>query len=145
MRLNVAKKKKKLGQKQSQTIMFFQPHYLLSLVQKIFFARYCYHVVISQSVCHLHSLLPLYSDICEKVWSLPEWSLLRDSTLIVGSQPCPQILVQGGSDRKWQTLQLISIGQQLRPKKLDSNPQSHDQQSSALPLCLSQPSKLKRF
>ncbi len=25
-------------------------------------------------------------------WSLPEWGYLRDSTLMVGSSPCPQIL-----------------------------------------------------
>ncbi len=35
--------------------------------------------------------LPHYSSICRQGWSLPVWSPLWDSTLMVGSQPCLQI------------------------------------------------------
>ncbi len=58
--------------------------------------RSCCRIVISQSVCHCH-LLPPQSSICRQGWSLPEWSHLWDSTLMVGSQLCQQILDQGGS------------------------------------------------
>ncbi len=38
----------------------------------------------------------------------PEWSPGRGSTLMVGSEPCPQILDSVGSNWRWQTLLLIT-------------------------------------
>ncbi len=42
-----------------------------------------------------------------------------NSTLKVGYLPSPQILDKGRSERQWQTLQLITIWQQLWPQKKD--------------------------
>ncbi len=54
---------------------------------------------ISQSISHWQSLSP-QSNICRQRWSLPQWSNIWCSTLMVGFQRCPQILDKGG--REWQ-------------------------------------------
>ncbi len=61
-----------------------------------FYGSICCCKLISQSVCHSHSLPP-QSNICGQGWSIPEWNPLLDSTPMIGSQHCPQILDQGGS------------------------------------------------
>ena len=66
------------------------------LYHKTFYGRNCCHIKISQSVCKSHSLPP-QSNIWRQGWSLPEWNYLHDSTLMVGSKPCPQVLDQGVS------------------------------------------------
>ncbi len=70
---------------------------------KLFYSSNCCCIVTSQSVCLCLSVPPQY-NICRQGWSLPQWSPLLDSTLMEGSQDCPQILDQGGSEWQWQTL-----------------------------------------
>ncbi len=84
------------------------------LYYKTFYGSNCCCIIISQSVCHFLSL-PLQSNISRQGSIMPEQSPILESALIVGSWSCPQIIGQGGSDRKSQTLQLITIRQQLLP------------------------------
>ncbi len=49
----------------------------LIMTVKSFMVQAIKHVI---EVCHFNSFPP-YSNICEQGWSLPEWSLLKDSTL----------------------------------------------------------------
>ncbi len=66
--------------------------------------------VVSYSVFHCLSLPP-QSNIYRQDWSLLKWS----PSLMVGYQPCPQIIDLGGSEWQWPTLKLICIWQQLQP------------------------------
>ncbi len=85
------------------------------LYYKSFYGSNCCHIVISQSVFHFLSLPP-QPNICgpdQEPTISAESSMGLYSGMI---EPFPQILDYGGSDRKWQTLQLILIRQQLLPQ-----------------------------
>ncbi len=87
-------------------------YFTRGLYYKTFYGSDCCRIVISQSVCHILSL-PSWPIICgqdQKRTISAESSMGLYSGMI---EPYPQILDQGGSDRKWQTLQLITIQQQL--------------------------------
>ncbi len=90
--------------------------YPWGLYYKTFYGSNCCHIVMSQSVCHFLSLSP-QSNIWGQGSIIPKQSHILDSALKVGSQSCPQILGQSGSDRKWHTLQLVMIWQQFLLKK----------------------------
>ncbi len=90
------------------------PPFTRGIYNKNFYCSNCCRIVISYTVCHFLSL-PLQSNIWGQGLIIPEQSPKLDSALKVGSQSCPQILSQGGSDRKWQTFWLIRIRQQLLP------------------------------
>jgi hypothetical protein len=66
---------------------------------RTFYTRNFCLIVISQSVCHLDP-----SRIFAGKAGLPEWSSLRDFTLMEGLRPRPQILGMGVSEGKQQTL-----------------------------------------
>ncbi len=73
------------------------------LYQKTFYSSNCCRVVISQSVCHFLSLPP-WPNTCGQDQE-PTISAESSMGLYSGMiEPCPQILDQGRSDRKWQTL-----------------------------------------
>jgi hypothetical protein len=61
------------------------------LFYETFYGHKSYRIITSKSDSNCHSLPPC-SYICRQGWSLPKWSLLWESTLTEGSQPCPQIL-----------------------------------------------------
>ncbi len=87
------------------------------LYYKTFYGSNSCRIVISQSVCQFLSLPP-WPNICGQD---QEPTISAESSMVLYSgmiEPCPQILDQGGSDRKWQTLQLIMIRQQLLPQKV---------------------------
>ncbi len=84
------------------------------LYYKNFYGSNCCRIVISQNVCDFLSLPP-WPNICGED---QEPAIRADSSMGLYSgmmESCPQILDCGGSDRKWQTLQLITIWQQLLP------------------------------
>ncbi len=81
------------------------------LYYKTFYGSNCCRIIISQSVCNFLSLPPR-PNICGQD---QEPTISADSSMGLYSgmiEPCLEILDQGGSDRKWQTLQLIMIQQQ---------------------------------
>ncbi len=99
------------------------------LYYKTLYGSNCCRIVISQSVCHFLSLPP-WPNIC---WQDQEPAIGAESIMGLYSgmiEPCPQILDQGGSDRKQQTLQLITVRQQLLPYKvLQYRPQKKNARS----------------
>ncbi len=78
------------------------------LYYKTFYGSNCCHIVINQSVCHFLSLSswPNIRGQDQEPTISAESSMGLYSGMI---EPYPQILEKGGSDRKWQTLQLITI------------------------------------
>ncbi len=82
---------------------------------------YCCRIVMKESACHYH-LPPSQPNICRQGWSLPQWSHLWGSSLMVGCQSCPQILDKDEREWQWQTLQLITLWQQLWLKITQYNP-----------------------
>ncbi len=81
----------------------------LGLYYETFYSCNCCRISISQSGCHFRSNR-IFSVFSGKAGAYRLW----DSTLMVFSQVCLKILDQGVREWKWQTLQLITIRQQLR-------------------------------
>ncbi len=78
----------------------------------------CCYILIRQSVCHLHSLPPqsvIYWQGQEPTITLQSRKGLHSGNL----QPRLQLLDQCGSEWKWQTLQLITIGNNYYSKKFN--------------------------
>ncbi len=74
---------------------------------KTFYVRKIRMFVICQSVYHQQAF-PAQPNVCEKGWSLPNWSTLKKFPFRVGSWPYHQTLNQAGKAHHQQTLQLFT-------------------------------------